>query len=638
MRRFFSMHSSRSTRTPSREWRRDFLSFCFLIFVLTAEVRAGIRIRGDAAQRISDYQADIQTRSAGNDVASASSLLLRRDSSTPAYQVLSAASSSVQPPQILSQPQDVQVQSPGEITLAVRADSAGGALSYLWYKDGVSTGVKTRTLTVSVRVGSGLGAYKCKVSNSKYAVFSRSALVSWAGVSAPVINVQPVGGAKPVGSVASLSVDASGVGLSYQWRKGGVIIAGATDPILHVVVREALAKYDCEILAGGFTKITSAAATVSSLASSYAGVETSNADLNSSRGALVQVAVTNAGVVTGKIVSIAGTSTFKGSLQVADGKASIVGATSKGDVVQLALSDDGEVLSGTVAKAGSSVPIEMKRCSWTDPGASMAGIAGVYNVALEPIEGLLTQPRGSGWSSVGISKKGGVVALAGSLADGTVVSLSTLISGTGEIPVFCALYGGKGSLVGNLAVPPGGSSPEGKLVDGSLVWSKGTDVAPKAGPVVAYPAGFDALSLKVGGGYYVAQPKGTLFLGAGASVGGAANVHLALIEETLAVDVAADAIFTGAGASNSVRFVSNPASVKIGTIDLKTGIVKGTFAVSGQSAGAIKASTFSGLAVPQGGNLVAKGYALIPKSDAVAGKTNLSERVSGTMEMTVPGR
>lgn len=624
--------------THIRDRRRLFLTFAFFVFVLTGEVRAGIRLRGEANKQVLAGGVTGGILSRVDESGLESTLLLRKDSGAPMYQVLAAASSSVQPPQIVSQPEDVQVQRPGDFTLSVDVYSGGGALSYLWYKDGVSTGVKTATLTVSVSSISGLGSYRCRVSNSKYAVYTRTAVISWAGVSAPVITAQPVGGAKPVGSVVSLSVSASGTDLSYQWRKGGVVIAGATEPVLRVPVKEASAKYDCEILAGGFAKITSSTVTVSSLASSYAGVEPANVDLNANRGAMLQFAMTNAGAVSGKVVSIAGTATFKGALQVVNGKAVIGGNTSRGEVLQLTVSDDGGTLSGTMAKGGSTIAVDMRRCSWTDPGASLAAFAGVYNVALDVLDGTDSQPQGSGWSTVSVSKTGGVVTVSGSLSDGTPVSLSTSLSRTGEIPLFCSLYGGKGSLVGTLSVQTGSSAPSGNVAEGDLAWAKGSGVAVKAGQAASYPAGFDTLNLQASGGYYPIPGKGVLFLAAGTSTGGAANLRVSFKESTLPVDIATDAILSGTGTTNTANFVSNPAAIKLGTINLKTGLVSGTVAIPGQSAGLVKASTFSGLAVPQSGGLVAKGYVLIPKSDAATGKVNLSDRISGTMEMTVLGR
>jgi hypothetical protein len=167
------------------------------------------------------------------------------------------------------------------------------------------------------------------------------------------------------------------------------------------------------------------------------------------------------------------------------------------------------------------------------------------------------------------------VALYGSLADGTPVSLSTSVSGAGEIPVFCSLYGGKGSLVGTLEVQRGDTSPSGNLAEGRLVWSKGNNIATRAGQAGVYSAGFDALALHASGGYYVVPQKGLLFLAANPSTGGLANLHLELKEATLGVDIAADGIVSGIGTTNSVRFASNPDSIKLGSVNLKTGIING---------------------------------------------------------------
>src|SRR5204863_2767703 len=84
-----------------------------------------------------------------------------------------------------------------------------------------------------------LGAYSCRVSNPCGQTTSNAASLSLG--SAPAISQQPVGAvSQPPGGPLSLSVAATGGGLSYQWRRNantlanGGSISGATTATLTI--------------------------------------------------------------------------------------------------------------------------------------------------------------------------------------------------------------------------------------------------------------------------------------------------------------------------------------------------------------------------------------------------------------------
>jgi hypothetical protein len=78
---------------------------------------------------------------------------------------------------------------------------------------------------------------------------------------APTISAQPVGATKTVGESVTFSVTASGTSLTYQWRKGGVAISGATSSsytISSVVVANA-GDYDVVVTNGCGSEISNTA-------------------------------------------------------------------------------------------------------------------------------------------------------------------------------------------------------------------------------------------------------------------------------------------------------------------------------------------------------------------------------------------
>lgn len=124
-------------------------------------------------------------------------------------------------------------------TAATFSILAGGTppLGYQWRKDGRSleddantSGAHGSTLTLSNVFGGDAGAYSLVLSNAFGCVTSRVALLT---VIDPIIVSQPVSVATNVGWMVAFRVAAVGTPpLSYQWRKNGEAIAGATDATL----------------------------------------------------------------------------------------------------------------------------------------------------------------------------------------------------------------------------------------------------------------------------------------------------------------------------------------------------------------------------------------------------------------------
>jgi membrane carboxypeptidase/penicillin-binding protein PbpC len=103
----------------------------------------------------------------------------------------------------------------------------GEGLTYQWYKDGVAiTGATSRGYVIAdATVSTTAGSYTVKISNAAGSVTSSAAKV---GV-LPLVSSQPASAYKALGQPVSFSVSVSGVGpFTYQWRKDGIPIPGAT--------------------------------------------------------------------------------------------------------------------------------------------------------------------------------------------------------------------------------------------------------------------------------------------------------------------------------------------------------------------------------------------------------------------------
>jgi hypothetical protein len=132
------------------------------------------------------------------------------------------------PPSITTQPTGQTVTAGQTATFSVTA-SGTAPLSYQWQKNGAAiSGATSSSYTTPAETTSDTGAqFTVVVSNSAGSVTSSAATLT---VNVPPsITTQPTGQTVTAGQTATFSVTASGTApLSYQWRKNGTAISGAT--------------------------------------------------------------------------------------------------------------------------------------------------------------------------------------------------------------------------------------------------------------------------------------------------------------------------------------------------------------------------------------------------------------------------
>ncbi|MGZ5544493.1 MAG: beta strand repeat-containing protein, partial [Limisphaerales bacterium] len=143
---------------------------------------------------------------------------------------------SIAEPVIVSQPQSV-TQQVGQ-TAVFNVAATGVGLSYQWQKDGLNlqndsriSGADTASLTVANISDADAGSFTAIVSTSD-GLFSIGTDPATLFVFTPAsITQQPQGGAFNAGSAVTLSVSANGTTpITYQWKKDGVNLSGATQP------------------------------------------------------------------------------------------------------------------------------------------------------------------------------------------------------------------------------------------------------------------------------------------------------------------------------------------------------------------------------------------------------------------------
>ncbi|MES2690066.1 MAG: immunoglobulin domain-containing protein [Bacteroidota bacterium] len=129
-------------------------------------------------------------------------------------------------PVINLQPQS-QVNCAGTLARFVVRTSGSGTLTYQWRKSGVNiSGATDDTLTIALTSVADTGDYAVVITNTCGSITSNTARLTVKGVA---ITTQPVNIRNCMGEPVSLTVAATGTGtLSYQWRKNGINVSGAT--------------------------------------------------------------------------------------------------------------------------------------------------------------------------------------------------------------------------------------------------------------------------------------------------------------------------------------------------------------------------------------------------------------------------
>lgn len=131
---------------------------------------------------------------------------------------------------VKSQPSSTTIYEGQSTTFSISATSSK-TITYTWYKDGVTVGSNSKSLSISGAATSNAGTYSCKVTDgtTTYNCTSFSLTVN----QIVRITSQPSNQIVNEGSASSMSVAATGTApISYQWYYAGQALSGATSKTL----------------------------------------------------------------------------------------------------------------------------------------------------------------------------------------------------------------------------------------------------------------------------------------------------------------------------------------------------------------------------------------------------------------------
>ena len=291
-----------------------------------------------------------------------------------------------------------------------------------------------------------------------------------------------------------------------------------------------------------------------------------------------------------------------------------------------------------VVPDGSQLVIPVENIPWSATNKATA-YAGAYSAVLDPgvTAGI---PQGTGFCTFTVSTLG-TLTLAGKLPDGSALTLSSAVNGSGLIPVFQAFYGTPGSIVGGLSISTG-STPAGNAVaDSGLTWYKPPQATTSTDTV--YKSGFNTLSVTAAGSPYVAPAAGARLMGAAAATGNNGNSTLGFNFGGLDVEVKT---FSQAvridnpkatGLTNTATVVTPAAnSTALPVLTAATGAFSGSFAIAGTTPALKRTAPFYGQMVTISGSTRGYGFFLLPKVPSGTQTVATSPKLSGRVLFTAP--
>ena len=345
-------------------------------------------------------------------------------------------------PVITQQPRSVAVLSGASATLSVAA-TGSSSFSYQWRKYGAAVaGATNASLTLSGSAADA-GNYDVQVTNALGTATSAVAQVSVvSAASAPVITVQPAARSVVAGGAVSMEVGAIGVPApSYQWRKNGAAVAGATNATLSLSAAQVAdaGTYDA-VVSNSAGSVTSASAALRVAARSYAGVYFGT--FASGQGSLaVLVREDNSGVMLG-FISGSSTPVIGQSFTVNDsGAFSFAQSSGVSLVVAGTIAADGSVTGTTGGSA--SVSFSANRA----PAGATQTLAGLYKAGAASSGAsaqIIAGPDGRAFALVtaGTSADG---------ASGSVTTAGAVSVTTGRNVVTASINASTGLLTGSVA-------------------------------------------------------------------------------------------------------------------------------------------------------------------------------------------
>jgi hypothetical protein len=185
----------------------------------------------------------------------------------------------------------------------------------------------------------------------------------------------------------------------------------------------------------------------------YNGLVSNAEDLTHQNSGYVTITTTDRGNYTARLTVGGQRYTASGKFDTQGAATSTIRGRGQNSLeLNLQLADEGDSIVGTLTGGDWAADVVADRAIY-DIRSNPAPRAGRYTLILPGAEDSTAAPGGTSIGTLTVTT-GGQIRFAGSLADGTKVTQSAILSGREQWPLYASLYGGQGSLIGWLTFNP----------------------------------------------------------------------------------------------------------------------------------------------------------------------------------------
>jgi Concanavalin A-like lectin/glucanases superfamily/FG-GAP-like repeat/Putative Ig domain/Bacterial Ig domain len=379
---------------------------------------------------------------------------------------------------------DVDNNAPGAFNVSVSALFSGITITNIVNTNGVITATVAADCTA--RIGS--DPSQLTASNGPLTATGYFTVNVVAGN--PTITTQPVSISRCAGTAATFSVTATGDNLSYQWRKNGVIIAGATSNAYTIpsIANTDAGSYDVVVSRACGQSLTSAAATLSINGTNPGTLGNYGATsvlIGSSTTITPDAAPT--GASSGTVYTATAAGNFTGALTI-NPATGVVSVTSPQSVGTYTMSVIATTLCGNTTTKTFSLTVSRP------PACADTNFSGTTNISVgtNPYGVTVSDFNGDGKLDFATANSTGSGTVSIRLGDGLGGFSGTTNVSVGNQPqsVVVGDFNGDGKL--DFATPTYGTSSVAiRLGDGAGNFSGTTSISVGAGPVSAAPGDFN---------------------------------------------------------------------------------------------------------------------------------------------------
>jgi Cadherin-like beta sandwich domain/Putative Ig domain/Regulator of chromosome condensation (RCC1) repeat/Viral BACON domain len=368
----------------------------------------------------------------------------------------------------------------------------------------------------------------------------------------------------------------------------------------------------------------------------FHGLIERSSELNGILGSRIELTTTASGVCSGKIISGTRSTAFKGLLSADPASPHsarlVLPIPSLKAMLDLTFDDESDSFTGTLGDdTDNAARVQGWRNAWAGLVDKAADVAGFHSFSMAQADSDAALPQGFGYGSFAVNEKTGALKISGELADGTPIVGTTFVGQDGQVLLYAALYGGRGSVAGVLTL----HTPD-HAVTGEPDWFKPAPT-PRSKDNV-YAAGFGPLILACQGGRYLPPAAGELVLGLTPSV---ENAVLEFDAATPDSDFAQPVTIANpkpTGLTNTALIATNARSVKITRFNAAAGTFEGEFTLPGTTAALHRKALFSGqIARSDSGGDVGHGYFLLPQTPSLGETVKTSPQRSGKVLLRAVG-